>query len=114
MGLEKLLQEFRFSKDSDGFMKSFHAGLAMRVLVDSEGWFAMPLIDVAKLPAPEGLPPNRLIRCEVYWPENSYNIKEHTASGTSSDLSAFRAGYRNIENFFERIAKFYEFKLIKS
>ena len=113
MGVENLLQEFGFRKNSDAFLKSFHEGLAIRVLVDSEGWFAMPLVDVAKLPAPEGLPPSRLIRCEVYWPENSFNYKEHTASGTASDLSAFRIGYKNIEYFFERIAKFYEFELIK-
>lgn len=110
MSIKNLFKELGFTKDSNNFLKSYHAGLEIKVMLDKDSWFVMPLINVAKLPAPEGLPIDRLIKLELYWPENSYNPEKHTAYGQASDLSAFKMCYANIIELFVRIAKFYDIK----
>ncbi len=110
MGIENLLQESGFEKKDGAFLKLCHKGLAVSVLVDKDGWFIMPLIDIAKLPAPEGLPTDRWINFELYWPENSFNAERHTACGRAWDLSAFKNCYTSILELFSRIAKFYDIR----
>ncbi len=115
MGLEKVLdfldrEKFQKSADADSvsrYVKPYHAGLQVQVIVAGSEWAIMPLIDIAELPPPEALPIPSLLKFEIYWPENSFAPGKHTWNGNSGDFEKLRSTYINILELFRKISVFY-------